>query len=106
MRLLLLTATLLAAPAAAIAEPAGTLIVQGARSLADNQRVVSYGDLQLASADGQRALHSRVDWAIGSLCDSSHFSVSDPQGALKCSAQAWTDVAPQLARLTPRLASR
>lgn len=106
MRLLLLTAALFAAPTAALAQPADTLVVHGARELADNQRSVAYGDLVLASADGQRTLRSRVDWAISSLCDSSHFSVSDPQGSLKCSAQAWTDVTPQLARLNPRMASR
>lgn len=106
MRLLLVTAALVAAPATAFAQPADTLVVQGARSLGDDQRLVGYGDLQLASSAGQRALHSRVDWAISSLCDASHFSVSDPQGSLKCSAQAWNDIAPQLARLSPRLASR
>ena len=106
MRLLLLTAALVAAPAVAVAQPADTLVVQGARDLADNQRLVSYRDLQLTSLGDQRTLRSRVDWAIASLCDSSHFSVSDPQGSLKCTNQAWSDVAPQLARLTPRFASR
>ncbi|WP_114229066.1 MULTISPECIES: UrcA family protein [Sphingomonas] len=103
---LLLTVALLAVPAAALAQPADTLVVQGTRTLADNQQLVSYADLQLASASGQRELRHRVDGAIASLCDSSHFSISDPQGSLKCSNQAWTDVAPQLARLTPRFASR
>lgn len=106
MRLMLLTAALIAAPAAALAQPSDTLVVQGTRTLADNQRLVSFGDLQLASASGQRELRSRVDWAITSLCDASHFSISEPTASLKCTNQAWADVAPQLARLTPRFASR
>ncbi|URD59862.1 UrcA family protein [Sphingomonas sp. KRR8] len=106
MRLLFLTAALAAAPAAAVAQPADTLVVHGARTLADNQQLVSFGDLKLASLSGQRALRSRVDQAITTLCDSSHFSVTDPQGSLKCANQAWNDIAPQLAALTPRLASR
>lgn len=107
MRLMLLTAaTLIAPPAIASAQPAEMLVVQGSRTLASNQRVVSFGDLQLASLSGQRTLRARVDAAITTLCDSSHFSVSDPQGSLKCVNQAWRDVAPQLASLTPRFASR
>lgn len=106
MRLMLIAVALVAAPAAANAQPADTLVVQGTRTLADNQRLVSFGDLQLASLSGQHELRSRVDWAITTLCDSSHFSVTDPQGSLKCANQAWSDVAPQLARLTPRFASR
>jgi UrcA family protein len=106
MRLLLITAALLTAPAAALAQPAETLVVKGARAIPDQQVLVSYGDLRLASLSGQRALHDRVDWAIAALCDSSHFSISDPQGSLKCSNEAWNEVRPQLAKLTPRFASR
>ena len=103
---MLLTAALLGASAAASAQPADTLIVKGTRGLADNQRLVSYGDLQLASLSDQRALRERVGMAITDLCDPSHFSVTEPQGSLKCASQAWSDVTPQLARLTARMASR
>ena len=99
-------ATVSLVPASAIAQPADTLVVHGVRALADNQRSVDFGDLQLASLSGQRELRARIDRAITILCDSSHFSVSDPQGSLKCASQAWRDVSPDLARLTPRLASR
>ena len=102
----LATAIVLGASAAAAADPADTLVVQGASALADNQRLVPFGDLQLASLSGQRALRERVGMAITDLCDPSHFSVTEPQGSLKCASQAWREVTPELARLTPRMASR
>jgi UrcA family protein len=104
--MLFTAAALLGVSAAASAQPANTLVVQGTRALADNQRLVSYGDLQLASLSDQRALRERVGMAITDLCDPSHFSVAEPHGSLNCASQAWNDVRPQLARLTSRMASR
>ena len=88
------------------AEPAKTFVVEGSRALGTNQRIVSYADLEVASSSGQKVLRKRVALAIADLCDPSNFSVVEPQGSLKCSAQAWSDVGPVLARISPRLASR
>ena len=98
--------TSLAAATPAAAQPADVLVVGGDRTLADNQRLVRYGDLRLASPADRRALHHRVALAIAELCDPTLFSVTEPQGAMTCTAQAWTDLQPHLARLTPRLATR
>lgn len=94
----------LMAPALA-AEPS-TLVVQGSRAVADSQRAVAYGDLQLASAEGREQLRQRVAFAIAELCDPRRFSVAEPHDAMKCSIQAWRDVMPSLEQLSPRLASR
>lgn len=88
------------------AHPANVLVVEGGRALADNQRLVRYGDLQLASAADRRALRERVALAIADVCDPSHFSVSDPQGSMTCSKQAWTDIQPRISELEARLAYR
>jgi UrcA family protein len=105
MRAILAAAALLLAAGTAQAEP-GTLTVTGSRTLADNQRVVSYGDLQLASAAGRSALRARVASAITDLCDPRHFSVAEPHDSMRCTAQAWTDINPRLDQLSPRMASR
>ncbi|GAA4034013.1 hypothetical protein GCM10022281_12600 [Sphingomonas rosea] len=100
-------AALIACSGAAVAaEPMGTLVVSATRSLADNQRTVSYGDLQLASADGRAQLRNRVAGAIADLCDPRRFSVAEPHDSIRCTAQAWSDITPRLDQLTPRMASR
>jgi UrcA family protein len=101
-------AAAIAATAAGVAaaQPANVLVVQGGRALADNQRLVRYGDLQLTSAADRRALRERVALVIADVCDPSHFSVSDPQGSMTCSKQAWTDIQPRISELEARLASR
>ena len=91
---------------ATAAEPAPTLVVHGSRLVADSQRAVPYGDLQLASAQGRDALRERVALAIADLCDPSRFSVAEPHDALKCRNETWAQVAPRLEQLSPRLASR
>ncbi|WP_084607506.1 UrcA family protein [Sphingomonas jaspsi] len=78
------------------------LLIQGKRELADNQRLVHYGDLNLRGEAGQLALRNRVNSAIADLCDASRFSVADPTGSLKCSNEAWADVKPRLASLNVR----
>lgn len=105
MRALALTAFLLLA-APAIAQSNDTLVVQANYPLADNSRVVSYADLQIASSEGRAALHKRVAMAVSDLCDVRRFSVAEPQDSMKCSAETWAAVKPRLDSLTPRLASR
>jgi UrcA family protein len=94
------------AAAPATAEPGNTLVVQGSRLPADSQRIVRYGDLQLASATGREQLRTRVGMAIADLCDPSRFSVAEPVDALKCRADAWAAVTPRLEQISPRLAAR
>jgi len=104
----LIAASVAALSAAGIAgaEPANVLVVQGGRALADNQRSVGYGDLQLASAADRRVLQERVGLAIADLCDPTHFSVAEPHGSMICTQQAWTDVQSRMGQLTARFASR
>ena len=106
MRALVLAASLLLTSGAAIAQPVDTLVVQANYPLADNSRVVSYADLQLASPEGRAALEKRVAMAVSDLCDVRRFSVAEPHDSLKCSAETWASVKPRLAALSPRLASR
>jgi UrcA family protein len=106
MRAFLIASAALFAATAVSAEPAGTLVIKADRVLADNQRAVAYGDLQLASAEGRAALRNRVGLAIDSLCDPKRFSVAEPTDANKCAAQAWAEVTPRLNELSPRLAAR
>lgn len=86
--------------AAATSPGAKDVVVQAHRPVSPDQVLVHYGDLDLKKAAGQRALHKRVNAAITSLCDASHFSAADPTGSLKCSNEAWSSVRPQLASLS------
>jgi UrcA family protein len=103
---------LLAAAAASLltgvasAEGADVLIVQGSRIVADDQRAVSVGDLQLATTEGQAALRKRVGFAIADLCDARRFSVAEPTDAMKCRNETWAAMQPRLDQLSPRLAAR
>ena len=107
MRLLLMSAAIaLAAATTAQAEPVDTVVVKGRGQLADNQRLVSYGDLQVGTYVGRAKLERRVSMAIADLCDPSRFSVAEPHDSMRCTAQAWSEITPQLDRLSPRLASR
>jgi UrcA family protein len=94
------------AATASPAPSADVLVVEGSQGLADNQRLVRLGDLQLASSADRRILQERVALAIAELCDPTRFSVADPQGSMTCTRQAWTDVQPDLNRLGARLALR
>jgi UrcA family protein len=85
------------APAAA--EQGGVVIVEGSRALADNQRLVRYGDIQLADTVGQRVLRERIALAIADLCDPTRFSVSEPHGSMECRNVAWSDVQARLPKL-------
>jgi len=106
MRLAILAAASIAIAGATAAEPSNVLVVQGGRLIAGNQRLVHYGDLQLANSTDQRLLRERVGLAIADLCDPSHFSVADPHGSMTCTKQAWTDVQPRMRQLSVRLAAR
>lgn len=88
------------------AEPTDILVVQGNRTLADNQRAVPYGDLQLASEADQRVLRERIGLAISELCDASRFSVSEPHGSMECRHGAWKDVRAKMPQRHARLAQR
>ena len=106
MRNLILTAaagSLLAFSAAGSAEMAspGDLTIQGQRD-SQMQTVVHVADLDLRKDSAKRALHQRVNTAIESLCDASHFSASDPHASLKCSNEAWASARPQMAALNVR----
>ena len=67
-------------------------------------RHIRFGDLNLASASGERTLHHRVVKAVGSLCDQvtggidGAYLVDSPDG--KCRTSAWRQATPQIARAT------
>nr|WP_294849689.1 UrcA family protein [uncultured Sphingomonas sp.] len=100
---LMIAAVSIGMPAQAALTPgANELLVQGHRNLDDNQRLVSYADLNLRNEAGQQALQQRVGMAIADLCDASRFSAADPAGSLKCAKAAWAEMQPQLAQLSNR----
>ena len=64
--IVLLAASLVALPAAGLAQPSEPISVTAQR----DQAVVSYADLDIASAAGKRMLDHRVSGAIEQVCGS------------------------------------
>ena len=84
------------------------LVVQGHHYIdPETQRVVNYGDLDLANAPGQNRLVRRVAYAVNNLCDGdrswSTLRVNvDRRG---CSTAAWGSANPQIAAAIERAKS-
>ena len=58
---------------------------------------VQIGDLQLASADGRKALHRRVGTAVLKVCRPQNEGLMS-RGYTRCLETAWTGARPQMAR--------
>jgi UrcA family protein len=69
-------------------------------------RHISYADLNLASATGERTLIRRVDGAVGDLCleatGGNDGSFSFKSNMMKCDNRAWGEARPQIARAVQR----
>jgi UrcA family protein len=69
-------------------------------------RRVSFADLNLATPAGEQSLNSRVGYAVNDLCDDitggSNGSLTMNQYLRKCSASAWGQARPQMARAIQR----
>ena len=69
-------------------------------------RHISYADLNLASATGERTLNRRVDGAVSDLCldatGGNDGSFSFKSNMMKCDNRAWGEARPQIARAVQR----
>jgi len=69
-------------------------------------RHISYADLNLASAAGERTLNRRVGSAVGDLCleatGGNDGSFSFKSAMKKCSNRGWGEARPQIARAVQR----
>lgn len=101
-----MTKTLLLSAALALSATAGTAAqavpmedvnVLGQRPQDDQLTTrVGYGDLDLATASGQRRLHWRVSGAVNEVCaplSGMHFRITQQQ----CRSFAWNGARPQMA---------
>jgi UrcA family protein len=74
--------------------------VEGRRIDSTNQRIVPYADLNLATAQGEKKLMSRIRFAVRDLCvEGINYSPLDAADLRLCKAQAWGSARPQLDRL-------
>jgi UrcA family protein len=62
----------------------------------ENQRVVPYGDLNLAVSAGQQGLIRRVKYAVEDLCDTRHTRGLMQLIDSECSTSAWNSANPQI----------
>ena len=83
---------------AALAQERPTQTIVGERA-ADGVRVVrvTYRDLNLAAAPGERALNRRVSGAARDACAQVRVSTYDDIGFAPCVAGAWKHARPQMA---------
>ena len=69
-------------------------------------RHISYADLNLASATGERTLNRRVDGAVSDLCleatGGNDGSFSFKSNMKKCDSRAWGEARPQIGRAVQR----
>lgn len=76
------------------------VVVQGPSEYVITKRV-SYADLNLASASGERTLNRRVGDAVTSVCDE-----ANPNAMMfiinGCQKASWNDARPQIARAVQR----
>ncbi len=91
---LLLAAALAAIPAAGLAQQSATTV-----TAARDRAVVSYADLDIASALGQRLLKRRLAGAIEDVCGSfaNVTEWSDERRVKRCRGSAWESADRQLA---------
>ena len=62
-------------------------------------RHVSYADLNLASAPGERSLHRRIAFAVNNLCDEALGEPSSSSNTFayqECTGSAWNGAGPQI----------
>lgn len=88
----------------AVAAFAQEPVVYGRRDENVEVRRVSYADLNLAKAAGQKTLMRRVDQAVNSICDANH-GTSNLQFDMydrRCSKEAWGSANPQIAQAISR----
>lgn len=73
------------------------VVVQGrAYYDSENQRVVRYGDLNLAEQIGQKSLLRRVGYAVNELCDTRQTRGSFKTIDRTCAGSAWESANPQI----------
>jgi len=97
------TALTMSGSAIAATSPNDVLVVQAVQrsALGDDAIVVSYRDLAIGTAAGQRALLRRVSFAIDAACLPSGLSSNDPLFSMKCTNSAWESARPQISQLFP-----
>jgi len=72
------------------------VVVEGRAIDPENQRVVRFGDLNLAQPMGQKSLLRRVGLAVDSLCDTRHIYGAAKTIDYTCSKEAWNSANPQI----------
>ena len=91
-----------AVAAASFSVPAlaqSTVEVEGHRIDPENQRIVPYADLNLATVYGEKKLMSRIRFAVRDLCvEGINYSPIDAADVRLCRSQAWSSARPQLDR--------
>lgn len=87
--------------ATGVAHAQAPVIVQGKLHIdPETQRVVPYGDLNLADSNAQKVLVRRVGYAVDDLCDAHPFEHRDFErwGQIRyCRTAAWNSANPQIA---------
>ena len=78
------------------ARQTGPIVVTGTSDMIVAR--ISHRDLNLASADGERALAHRVKGAIGRVCA----EAADLAQHVPCRWETWSDTRPQIARAVAR----
>lgn len=74
--------------------------VEGRRIDPVNYRIVQYADLNLATAQGEKKLMTRIRFAVRDLCvEGINYSPLDAADLRLCKSQAWSSARPQLDRL-------
>ena len=85
------------------------LVVEGRAHIdPDTQRIVKYGDLNLADPDGQQSLMRRVDYSINDLCQVNLFAfqhLEEVTATRTCVGAAWDSAKPQIATAFERAQS-
>jgi len=99
--------SMLIVSAVAQAHPQQPVLVQGHID-PSLQRVVRYGDLNVANPDGQKALMHRVNYAVQDLCQFGVAASTDLQSWREtdtCMTVAWASAQPQIATAFERAQS-
>jgi UrcA family protein len=69
-------------------------------------RHITFADLNLASADGERTLNRRVEYGVGGLCneaaDGNDGGLAYREYMIRCHAVSWDQARPQIASAVQR----
>ena len=97
-RILTVVALLLAGTAAAVAQPPGEKPHSGVVVVADDvpTRHVSFADLDLSTAGGQRTLVRRVKLAVSKVCDEAAGPLPSIYAKQECWKSTWAESQPKL----------